>query len=313
MASARLDYYMDNGAVLSVDGGAARVENEIFVTGIGRVQVHKAIKPYARAALAHDRYNIFGYWNSRTSMDPQYSLISGLPLEERSDIFHLEGQQNWNFQPDRGRMVYGASYRNTQVNTSGTLMDPANDDRSDDYYSGYGQVEYTLTPQLRIVGAGRVDDGNLFDGQFSPRAPWSSAPTRATRSGSRSTAPSRRRTTPSSSSVCRWQAPSAGPATVEDGIQNYYAGVQAQPLPPAALAGLTITTTCLGTSRPRPRRSPSATADLEVETVTRLGAGLQGKPVREAVCHGGLLHQRPQGLRHRPAAGRKPDVSQASR
>ncbi len=66
-------------------------------------------------------------------------------------------------------MVYGASYRNTQVNTSGTLMNLANDDRSDDYYSGYGQVEYKLTPQLRLVGAGRVDDGTLFETQFSPK------------------------------------------------------------------------------------------------------------------------------------------------
>jgi outer membrane receptor protein involved in Fe transport len=119
----RLDYYADNGTVVSVDGGASQVQNEIFVTGIGRVQVPKAIKPYIRAAVAAERFNVFGYWNSRTSLDPQVSLQSGLPLEERSDIFHVEGQQNWNFQGDRGRVVYGASFRNTQVNTSGTLMD----------------------------------------------------------------------------------------------------------------------------------------------------------------------------------------------
>ena len=89
-------------SVVTVDGGAARVENEIFVTGIGRVQVDKAIKPYARAAWAAERFNIFGYWNSRTSLEPQFSLTSGLPLEERSDIFHLEGQNNWDFNQDRG-------------------------------------------------------------------------------------------------------------------------------------------------------------------------------------------------------------------
>jgi len=66
--SARLDYYLDNGSVLSADGGAAQVENEVFVTGIGRVQVPKAIKPYARVAWAANRFNIFGFWNSRTSM-----------------------------------------------------------------------------------------------------------------------------------------------------------------------------------------------------------------------------------------------------
>ena len=175
--SARLDYYLDNGSVLSVDGGAARVENEIFVTGIGRVQVDEAIKPYARAAFAADRYNIFGYWNSRTSLEPQLSLTSGLEIEERSDIFHVEGQNNWNFQSDRGRVVYGASYRNTKVNTSGTLMNLANDARSDDLYSAYGQVEYRITPQVRLVGAARFDDGNLIDGQFSPKGAIVFSPT----------------------------------------------------------------------------------------------------------------------------------------
>jgi outer membrane receptor protein involved in Fe transport len=183
--SARLDYYLNNGSVLSADGGAAQVQNEVFVTGIGRVQVLKAIKPYARVSLAADRYNIFGFWNSRTSLDPQVALSSGAPLEERSDIFHLEGQQNWNFQEDRGRIVYGASYRNTRVNTFGTLMDPVNDDRNDDYYSAYGQVEYKLLPQLRLVGAARVDDSSLSIPSFHRRPRWCLRRRRITPSASR--------------------------------------------------------------------------------------------------------------------------------
>ena len=55
------------------------------------------------------------------------------------------------------------------MNTSGTLMNLVNDDRSDDLYSIYGQVEYKLIPQLRVVGALRWDDGDLFDRQFSPK------------------------------------------------------------------------------------------------------------------------------------------------
>src|SRR3954463_14192435 len=168
-ASGRLDYYLTNGSVLSADGGASQVENEVFVTGIGRVQVLKTVKPYARAAFATNHTNVFGFWNSRTSVDPQIALSSGAQLEERSDIFQVEGQQNWDFMQDRGRVVYGASYRKTMVNTSGTLMNPINDDRNDGYYSGYGQVEYKLFPQLRIVGAARVDDGSLFETQFSPK------------------------------------------------------------------------------------------------------------------------------------------------
>ena len=151
--SGRLDYYLDNGSVLSVDGGAAKVENEIFVTGIGRVQVHEAIKPYARAAMAADRYNVFGYWNSRTSLEPQFSLTSGLPLEERSRHLPLRGPEQLELPagPRPGGRT-ARRYRNSKVNTSGTLMNLANDDRSDDLYSVYGQVEYSSIPQVRAGG-----------------------------------------------------------------------------------------------------------------------------------------------------------------
>ena len=237
--SGRLDYYLNNGSVLTADGGMAQVKNEVFVTGIGRVQVPNAVKPYARLALAADHYNIFGFWNSRTSIDPQIALSSGAPLEERSDIFHIEGQQNWSFLQDRGRVIYGASYRNTKVNTSGTLMNPVNDNRSDDYYSGYGQVEYKLIPQLKVVGAARVDDGSLFDTQFSPKGALVFTPAE---NHSFRFSVNRAFQTPNYSEFflqAPAAAPSSGPAQIEGGIEQYYTQVQAS-LPPAALAGLTL-------------------------------------------------------------------------
>ena len=273
--SARLDYYMDNGAVLSADGGAAQVENEVFVTGIGRVQVLKAMKPYARVALAHDRFNIFGFWNSRTSIDPQYSLVSGLPLEERSDIFHLEGQQNWNFLADRGRLIYGASYRNTRVNTSGTLMDPVNDDRSDDYYSAYGQVEYRLVPQLRIVAAGRVDDGTLFETQFSPKGALVFSPDE---NHSFRFSVNQAFQTPNYSEFylrVPVAQPTTGPATVEAGIQTYYSQVQAS-LPPAALAGLTLHTDLPWNFSAQTPAFALGNDDLDVEKVLGWELGYKG-------------------------------------
>ncbi|HZB28346.1 MAG TPA: TonB-dependent receptor, partial [Gemmatimonadales bacterium] len=276
--SARLDYYMNNGAVLSADGGGAQVENEVFVTGIGRVQVLKAMKPYARLALAHDRYNLFGFWNSRTSLDPQYSLASGLPLEERSDIFHIEGQQNWNFQAERGRVVYGASYRNTRVNTSGTLMDPLNDDRSDDYYSAYGQIEYKLLPQLRIVGAGRVDDGTLFDTQFSPKGALVFSPNE---SHSFRFSVNRAFQTPNYSEFflrVPVAPPSTGPFSIETGIQNYYQAVQASSgsFPPGAFDGLTFHTDLPWNFSSQTQALALGNANLEVETVLGWELGYKG-------------------------------------
>ncbi len=168
-SSLRLDHYLPNGAVATADGGLAVVENEVFVTGIGRVQVRKALKPYARVEYAAERFNIFGWWNSRKSLDPQVALATGADLEEKSNVYHIEGQYNHSFATDRGRVIVGASARAINVNTDSTLMRAEDDDRSDNIISAYGQVEWRLNPQVKLVGAARIDDGNLFATQFSPK------------------------------------------------------------------------------------------------------------------------------------------------
>jgi iron complex outermembrane recepter protein len=276
--SARLDYYLNNGSVLSVDGGASQVQNEIFVTGIGRVQVTKAIKPYTRVAMAADRYNLFAYWNSRTSLEPQVSLQSGLPLEERSDIFHVEGQTNFNFLEERGRVVVGGSVRNTRVNTSGTLMNLINDDRSDDLYSIYGQVEYKLLPQLRVVGALRWDDGDLFDRQFSPKGALVFSPDE---NNSFRFSVNKAFQTPNYSEFFLQvpvAAPSTGPGTLQATIQGYYQQIAASPLA-GTLAGLTTTLpwNFVGAQGIVPTPALAlGNANLKVEKVTGWELGYKG-------------------------------------
>jgi len=172
--TARADYYQTNGNVLTAEGSYGNVQNEVFVTGIGRVQILGANKAYGRVAYAAPRYNIMAWWNHRDASDStgnsQRSLATGAYLFETSNIYHVEGQYNHGFDGERGRIVAGASYRSINVNTFGTLMRPEDDDRSDHIASAYGQVEYRLHPQVRFVGALRFDDGNLFDPQVSPKA-----------------------------------------------------------------------------------------------------------------------------------------------
>ena len=274
----RLDYYLNNGSVLTVDGGASQVQNEIFVTGIGRVQVTKAIKPYTRIAMAADRYNLFAYWHSRTSIEPQYSLQSGRAIEERSDIFHVEGQTNFNFQQERGRVVVGGSVRNTRVNTSGTLMDVSNDDRSDNLYSMYGQVEYKLIPQLRAVGALRWDDGDLFDRQFSPKGALVFSPDE---NNSFRFSVNRAFQTPNYSEFFLQvpvAKPSTGPGTLQATIQGYYGQIAATALAPT-LTGLTTTLpwNFVGASGIIPTQALAlGNASLKVEKVTGWELGYKG-------------------------------------
>ena len=167
--SARLDFYAENGSVLTAESGIAQVANEIFVTGIGRVQVTKATRPYARLGWANKGFNVMAYWNGRRTKEPQYSLASGATLLERSNILHIEAQDVRSFDDTRGRFVLGGSARNYRVNTDSTLMRGVDDDRSDYYYSLFGQIEYGLADKVRAVAAARFDVGSLIDPQLSPK------------------------------------------------------------------------------------------------------------------------------------------------
>ncbi|HEY9444135.1 MAG TPA: TonB-dependent receptor, partial [Gemmatimonadales bacterium] len=232
-------------------------------------------KPYARVSMAAERFNVFAYWNSRTSIEPQFSLASGQEIEERSDIFHLEGQNNWLFNGDRGRVVYGASVRNTQVNTSGTLMNPADDDRSDNLYSAYGQVEYKIAPKWRLVGAARFDDGDLIDGQFSPKGALVFSPNA---NHSIRFSVNRAFQTPNYSEFFL-RVPvaeaSPGPAQVEGGIEQYYAAVLNSPVAPF-VADLTITQNLPWNFSPETQALALGNPKLDVETVTGWEWGYKG-------------------------------------
>lgn len=170
--SVRFDAYTANDGIFTVEGGGAINELETLATGIGRVQVINALRPYARLFYGQRRFNVSAWWNGRIADDTtqgQRSLASGAFLSERSNIFQGEVQGNQPFAGDRGRVVVGGAYRRTFVDTKGTLMNLSNDDRNDWIASAYGQVEFDLIPQLKLVGALRFDDGNLFAPQWSPK------------------------------------------------------------------------------------------------------------------------------------------------
>jgi outer membrane receptor protein involved in Fe transport len=232
------------------------------------------------------------WYSGRNSIDPQISLASGAPLEESSAIFHVEGQFNQPFADDRGRVVLGASYRNYNVNTEGTLMMPENDDRSDDYYSGYGQVEFRVIPQLRLVAAARVDDGTLFETQLSPKGaivftPHQDHSFRATIN--------RAFQTPNYSEFflrAAAGAPTSGPDDLETNLETYFATVQnpavVGPQLAAAMAQLGLPTDVPWNFNQDPAQTELTpvlalgNADLEVEKVTGWEFGYKGSIAERA-------------------------------
>jgi outer membrane receptor protein involved in Fe transport len=278
--SGRFDYYLDDGAILTAEGGGSQVQNEIFVTGIGRVQVTKALRPWARLAWAAPNYTVMAWYSGRSSIDPQYSLASGQGLDEHSAILHIEGQFNQEFANDQARLVVGASYRNYNVNTDGTLMALTNDDRSDDYASAYGQIEVKPTPQLRLVVAARVDDGTLFDAQFSPKAAIVYSPQE---DHSFRVSVNRAFQTPNYSEFFLQvpaAAPQTGPATLEQNLEGYYATVTnpavVGPQLAAAMQALSLPTDIPWNFSAQTPVFALGNANLDVEKVTGWEAGYKG-------------------------------------
>jgi iron complex outermembrane receptor protein len=172
--SARLDHNFNNGSLWSLEGGSTHVENEIFVTGIGRVQINGANRPWFRSQYASERFTAMGWYSGRRSNDRgadgnnQTSLQSGLELREVSDIFHLELQGNVTADDGAFQLVGGISNRWYSVDTEGTLMD---DEQDDTITSVFGQAEYQFNPMFSALFALRFDHFTVIDAdEVAPKA-----------------------------------------------------------------------------------------------------------------------------------------------
>jgi outer membrane receptor for ferrienterochelin and colicins len=165
----RLDKYFGN-RVLTVEGGTANLEGPTFQTGIGRVQVTEAKRPWTRVNFNTLHWNVLAYYDSRNA-DNQLALASGARLFEDSSNLHGEIQGNVGFAGGRGFLVGGVAYHEQDIDTANpqgvqTLM---TEERNEDQQAVFGQVEFNFTDKLKGVAAFRVDDSSLHDTQYSPK------------------------------------------------------------------------------------------------------------------------------------------------
>jgi outer membrane receptor for ferrienterochelin and colicins len=167
--TARLEFYATSGAVLTAEGGDARTDNETYLTGAGRGQGFRSLRPWAR--VAWDARNLHAMaWYSGRSQPTAIALGSGTRVSELSRDFHGELRYDRAILNQRGQIVLGGSLRSTFVDSDTTLFPLADDARTDWYYSAYSQLEYQVLSRLRLIGAARLDDGDLFSTQLSPKA-----------------------------------------------------------------------------------------------------------------------------------------------
>lgn len=166
-AAARVDYDYEGGSVSTIEGGIAQVENEVIVTGIGRVQVQQAQRPWARVSYSGHGFNVLTWVSGRKNIKPERSLSTGLDLYQDALVTHGEVQYNFAAVENNLFVVAGFSHRLVDIGTKGTLMLST---RHDNMTGVFAQAEYKVTSAVKTVLAARWDRSTLHPSQFSPKA-----------------------------------------------------------------------------------------------------------------------------------------------
>ncbi len=165
--SARVDYDGHEAATTTTaEAGITQIENEVLVTGIGRVQIPKAIKPWGRVSYNSDHFYVQGWGTGRNSLQRQVSLSTGLPLDEKSFIGQLDAQYRFSAFEDQLFVIVGGAHRYQSVDTKGTLTRSPHYDNLSGIYT---QLEYKILDELKGIVAGRLDRSTLHRSQFSPK------------------------------------------------------------------------------------------------------------------------------------------------
>ena len=169
--SLRIDRYVGEGGLLTLEGGRADIKGPVFQTGIGRVQVLDAERPWARFNYASNHWNFLAGYTQRKAPE-QLALSSGtnLSLDTHNTQFELQGHLD--FAGGDARIVGGVSYRDESIDSRDPktglqtlLFEPVDSHRE----ALFAQLDWSLTNRLKLVVAGRYDDSTLHDAQFSPK------------------------------------------------------------------------------------------------------------------------------------------------
>ena len=172
LGSIRLDYELQDDAVLTGEFGYNRYGGEYFVNQTGRILIPDIESPYARFAFNSTHWSISSIWRRRYAVVPQIVMNAKASSGENSNVFLTEAQWNNSYLNNKLKVIAGASIENQSVITasagSAPLLSP--DSVNYNYYGAYGQLEYKIMKDLNFVFAGRVDHSVLFKTQFSPKA-----------------------------------------------------------------------------------------------------------------------------------------------
>jgi iron complex outermembrane receptor protein len=171
----RLDKYLRNGMLFTVEGGHSQGRYGVFQSGGQRVfSTGKDLRrPWARVNLKSDRFNVFTSYDGYYTPQAFRGLTTGTTFNSESYRLQLEGQANWRFHQDALHVVAGAAAAVEKIDSEDPetgqqtfLFRPVSAPRQ----ALFGQASWNTTDHVRVVVAGRGDWSKLHDFQLSPKA-----------------------------------------------------------------------------------------------------------------------------------------------
>jgi len=164
----RMDYDLNSDDRVLAEFGYTQFGDEVMLAGAGRIHVPKSEKPYARIAYNSNRFNIQTSYNARNTLDTMRILAAPkgtIILDESFDI-NVDAQYNTSVM-ENINIVLGAQYQHQSTASHNTVF--PNEPILADFQGIYGQVEWNASSMLKLIGSARVDNGNIYPTQFSPR------------------------------------------------------------------------------------------------------------------------------------------------
>jgi outer membrane receptor protein involved in Fe transport len=174
----RLDRYLNNGILVTAEGGYAQGAFGVFqAQGQRAKSVGKDGKrPWARLAVKddrRDRFDVAATYDGYYEPSGYIGLSTGRPFNSDAYRVQLEGRAKRNLRNDTVRITAGATASvekmdsfNASAGGQTFLFRPVTSDRQALFALG----TWGVTPRLRVLLAARGDWGSLYTFQLSPKA-----------------------------------------------------------------------------------------------------------------------------------------------
>jgi outer membrane receptor protein involved in Fe transport len=165
----RLDKYFAGSRALTLEGGWARTNGGVALTGAGRPQNLGVQRPFVRTAFQASQWRVSGYYDGRHGR--MISLATGASTFDNSVRLHGEGQRRFAYANGRGTFVGGGAlrYERTDTRDDAGISTVLRDVHANRAAALYGQIDHQVSGRLRAVMAVRFDEGTLHSPQLSPK------------------------------------------------------------------------------------------------------------------------------------------------